>query len=366
MFQDKATKLKNYQDGLPLTDNNTVTKVKLPLKQVAQKVYRVEVKKQINTTFFDCCSGIGSAHLAFKNLNCKCVGYSEIDKKAEETYKLFFGNAIKNYGDLINIDTNKLVNFDVLLAGFPCQSFSIVGKRKGLEDDRSQVIYGLANIIQNKKPKAFLLENVKGLVSIQNGIVLEKIVLLLKNCGYKVFYKVLNSIDYGIPQARERIYFIGIRNDLYKKEFKFPTFLNKKPCLQDFLIDNNEKFILTGSLYQTFLKYLENKYNKGKYNINDLIAQNYLVIDTRQSDLRLYDNKIPTLRTGRQGILYIKNFQIRKISALEALLLQGFDLVMAQNAQNNFTQTRLLSQAGNAMTVNVMQVIGKHLLDYLS
>ncbi len=88
-------------------------------------------------------------------------------------------------------------------------------------------------------------------------------------------------------------------------------------------------------------------------------------MDTRQSDLRLYYNKIPTLRTGRQGILYIKNSQIRKISSLEALLLQGFDLDMAKKAKNTFTQTTILSQAGNAMTVNVMEEIGKCILDYL-
>lgn len=135
--------------------------------------------------------------------------------------------------------------------------------------------------------------------------------------------------------------------------------------LKDFLVDSNKLFILSGSLYQTFLKYLENKYNKGKYNLNELVKQDYLILDTRQSDLRLYYNKIPTLRTGRQGILYIKNKQIRKLSGMEALLLQGFNMEMAQKAQDNFTQTSILAQAGNAMTVNVMQAIGKSILEYL-
>ena len=110
---------------------------------------------------------------------------------------------------------------------------------------------------------------------------------------------------------------------------------------------------------------MENKYNKGKYKIEELLRQDYLVIDTRQSDLRLYYNKIPTLRTGRQGILYVKNGTIRKLSGMEALLLQGFDIERAKQAQDNFPQSSILAQAGNAMTVNVMQEIGKSILEYI-
>lgn len=318
-----------------------------------------------NYTFFDFCAGIGSGHLAFKNLGLECAGYSEIDSKAEKTYKLFHGNKYKNYGDLMKINPEYLMDFDILLAGFPCQAFSIAGKRKGFEDERGQVIYGLSKIIQAKKPKAFLLENVKGLVNINSGQTLKDIVSLLEKCGYQIFYKVLESTDYGIPQARERVYFVGIRNDLYRGEFYFPESTRKELNLQSFLIDEGENFVVSGYSYQTFLKYLENKYNKGKYKIEELLKQDYLVLDTRQSDLRLYYNKIPTLRTGRQGILYIKNGKIRKLSGVEALLLQGFDIEMAKKAQAQFPQSSILAQTGNAMTVNVMQAIGKSILEYL-
>ncbi len=326
--------------------------------QVADKICKVY-------KFFDFCAGIGSAHLAFKNLGLDCVGYSEIDAKAEQTYKLLHGNLYKNYGDLMKIDVDKLEDFELLLAGFPCQSFSIAGTRKGLADERGQIIYGLSQIIQAKKPKAFLLENVKGLININNGKTLKDIILLLEKCGYQVFYKVLESTEFGIPQARERVYFVGIRNDLYKWEFQFPHSKQNELNLKSFLIDENEEFVVRGSSYETFLKYLENKYNKGKYKIEELLKQDYLVIDTRQSDLRLYYNKIPTLRTGRHGLLYIRNGKIRKLSGMEALLLQGFDVEMAKKAQDNFLQSSILAQAGNAMTVNVMQEIGKSVLEYL-
>ena len=111
---------------------------------------------------------------------------------------------------------------------------------------------------------------------------------------------------------------------------------------------------------------MDNKYNVGKYDINSLLSQDYRVLDTRQSDLRLYDNAIPTLRTGRQGILYVKNGHLRKLSGREALLLQGFDDKYACLAQTNFTQSKILSLAGNAMTVGVMQAIGREIVEALN
>lgn len=301
--------------------------------------------------------------MAFKNLGCECAGYSEIDSKAESLYQYFFGSNISNYGDLMKIDHQNLSNFDILIAGFPCQTFSIAGKRTGFEDNRGQIIYGLSKIIKEKKPKAFLLENVKGLESLQQGKVLNVILTELKTLGYKVFKEVLQSLNFGVPQSRERIYIVGIREDLYKSEFIFPS-LSKNSNIKEFLIEEDEKFLLKGDAFKTFQKYLKNKYNKGEYEVEDLIKNEYLVLDTRQSDLRLYRDKVPTLRTGRQGILYVKNKEIRKLSGLEALLLQGVEHKKAKLAQDKFSQTSILAMAGNAMTVNVMEEIGKNILEY--
>ena len=111
-------------------------------------------------------------------------------------------------------------------------------------------------------------------------------------------YKVLNSLHYGVPQSRERVYFVGIRNDVCKGDFGFPEATENSRYLKDFLIDNDSVSVIQGNVYKTFVRYLENKYNRGKYNLNVLLEQDYLVLDTRQSDLRLYYDKIPTLRTG--------------------------------------------------------------------
>ena len=315
-------------------------------------------------TFIDFCAGIGGAHKALKSLGGECLGFSEIDVNAEQTYKELHGD-YKNFGDLMKINPLTLPKFDILTAGFPCQSFSVVGKRKGLIDPRGQIIYGIANILKTTKPKSFILENVKGLLSIDKGAAFKSIIELLESCNYNLFYKVLNSAYYGVPHSRERIYIVGFRNDLNIIDFNFPKSITTSP-LNNYLIDETSEHILKGSGLDTFKnKYLQNKYNKGIYKYDELTKLNYTVIDGRQSDLRLYKNSVPTIRTGRQGILYVKNGIIRRLSGYEALLLQGFDKISSTHAAQKIANSKLLAQAGNAMTVNVMFEISKFMLQVL-
>lgn len=311
-------------------------------------------------TFIDFCSGIGGGRLGLESLGLKCLAHSEINMDSDFTYKLFYSDE-NNLGDLTTLAYDKIPIADILIAGFPCQTFSIAGKRAGFDDDRGQIIYYLSKILKEKKIPYFIFENVKGLVNHSGGKTLNSIVELLNNVGYKVFYKVLNSVDYGVPQLRERIYFVGIRKDLCFKEFKFPI-VQKPIGLKKFLLDSNN--IKQDIKHPTFQKYLNNKYNKGKININDILKKDFCVIDTRQSDLRVYENKCPTLRTGRHGLLYTKGGELYKLQGVEALLLQGFSkeyVLKAKELNNN----KLLSQAGNAMTVNVIREIGKCLLKYI-
>ncbi len=318
--------------------------------------------------FMDFCAGIGAGRLGLEKNGMTCVGFSEIDKKAEDTYRLFFGNSENNYGDLMKIDPSKLPDFDVMIAGFPCQTFSVMGQRKGMGDLRGQIIYGLINIMKEKNLPYFILENVKGLINHEGGKTIRIVLEELDKAGYRVYHRLLNSLDYGVPQMRERVYFVGIRKDLQKlnRDFDWPE-PEKLPAINNYLVDKAElEFDDKKKTFGTFLGFLNNKYNRGLFKVDNLLQENQLVLDTRQSDLRLYRKKVPTLRTGRHGILYVRNGKFRRLSGFEALLLQGFPKELASKTKGVVPDVNLLSQAGNAMTVSAIEAIGRSLLKYIS
>lgn len=314
----------------------------------------------MKNTFFDFCSGIGGGRLGLERCGLECVGHSEIDPNPAKTYELFFEDR-RNFGDLMRINPHSLPDFRYLIAGFPCQAFSIVGKREGFCDDRGQVIFGIQKILEAKKPPFFLLENVKGLLNHNKGKTLKTIIEMLGSLGYIVRYRVLNSLDYGLPQMRERIYIVGIKNELYTHPFEFPQKSNEGK-IQDFLFGEGEEFDIN---HPTFTKYLNNPYNRGKINLVSILEEDYNIIDTRQSDCRIYPQKVPTLRTGRHGILYTKDKKLKKLSALEGLLLQGFPKALAEKIKTlKNSENKILSQAGNAMSVSVIEAIGKKIKEY--
>lgn len=290
----------------------------------------------------------------------ECIAHSEVDLNPAKTYEIFFNDS-RNLGDLTQLAPKSLPDFDLMIAGFPCQTFSIIGKRDGFLDNRGQIIYYLSNILKVKKVPFFILENVKGLVNHNQGETLKSILEILESCNYDVYYKVLDSQFYGTPQMRERIYFVGIRKDIHHSDYVFPEpKSNNENELSNYLIgDGKYKFLIN----KTFENYINNKYNKDRISLDQIYEKNYQVIDWRQSDLRIYENKIPTLRTGRHGILYVKDNQLYKLSGYEALLLQGFPKEIAQKVIDyKLPDSKILSQAGNAMTVNVIQKIAEKLL----
>ncbi|EAL53144.1 cytosine specific DNA methyltransferase (BSP6IM) [Campylobacter upsaliensis RM3195] len=315
-------------------------------------------------TFIDFCSGIGGGRLGLESCGFKCLGFSEIDRAAIKTYKTFFDTSNElELGDLTQINPQSLPDFDLLISGFPCQSFSIVGRREGLENkEKGQIIFYLAEILKAKKPSFFILENVKGLLNHNKGQTLKEILKLLESCGYQVFHKLLNSLDFELAQSRERVYFIGIKEDK-KCYFNFSKNASHKD-LKDFLNpDKKNIFPKNSQSYQTFLRFLENKYNKGKFDLKQILKKDFLVLDTRQSDLRLYENKIPTLRRDRQGLFYVFNKELYRLSGLEALRLQGFEKIKKIESKiNHLSQNDILRQCGNAMSVNVIESIAKDLL----
>lgn len=317
---------------------------------------------QLNT-FFDFCSGIGGGRLGLEQCGMKCVGSSDTSRLSNTTYSMMHQCVDeKNHGDLKKVKCDELPHFDLLIAGFPCQTFSVIGRKAGFSDDRGQIIFHLAKIITETQPKAFILENVRGLVTHDKGETLKIILNTLRNCGYIVSYRVLSSIEFGVPQMRQRIYIIGIRQDLPVdlKTFVWPT-EKLRPHLRDYLIDTDND--ITDENYDRFSHYLKNPTNNGFYVPEDFICEPYLIIDTRMSDLRLYRGRVPTLRSHRDGIFYVKDGKLKQLTGYEALLLQGFPKELADKVKDNVSNRHLLMQAGNSMTVNVIRELGTSLLN---
>lgn len=162
--------------------------------------------------YLDLFSGIGGFALPLSEAGHTCVGYSEIDKYALQVYAKHFPDH-KPLGDITQVDESNLSDFDLLVGGFPCQSFSIAGKRGGFEDTRGTLFFDIARIIKAKRPKWIILENVKGLLSHEGGDTLGTIINTLWGLGYAVDYQVLNSKDFGVAQNRERVFIVGIREE---------------------------------------------------------------------------------------------------------------------------------------------------------
>src|SRR5680860_1488924 len=192
--------------------------------------------------FIDLFCGIGGFRIAFEEaceengIHPECVFSSDIDKYAQESYEANFDE--KPVGDITKVDEKEIPDHDILFAGFPCQPFSIIGQMKGLSDTRGTLFFDIARILKEKQPKAFMLENVKQQVGHDKGKTLKVIVQSLKDLGYHVQYSVLNALDYGLPQKRERVVIVGHREPIM---FTFPS--PEKP-------------------YRALTKILENKVDK--------------------------------------------------------------------------------------------------------
>ena len=221
--------------------------------------------------FIDLFAGVGGIRLGFEQackdlgFNSECVFTSEIDDWACQTYRKNFPNDGHDpKSDVTKVDETQLPDFDVLLAGFPCQAFSIAGKRGGFNDTRGTLFFDVARIIKEKRPKAFLLENVKGLTNHRGGKTLEVIINTLKeDLGYTVFYKVLNAKDYGIPQNRERVFCISIRADVSEAPYVFPEPFELKTKLKDVLEENvDDKYYLSEKSIDGFLNHNEKEWKK--------------------------------------------------------------------------------------------------------
>jgi DNA (cytosine-5)-methyltransferase 1 len=315
--------------------------------------------------FIDLFCGIGGFRIPFEELGGECVFSADIDKYACTTYKENFGDFPLR--DITKIDENEIPNFDILCAGFPCQPFSIGGLRKGFEDTRGTLFFDIERILRAKKPKAFILENVKGLVNHEKGKTLEVILNKLgskingitnsekhEDClNYNVFYKVVNSKTFGVPQNRERIYIIGFQNDL---NFEFPS-SNKSKLLSDIIDNTQEKNTVTPILNYNIDFHLEK--HKNIDTIKDL--EYLLAYEVRKSRCTFrFDNLAPTLTakmgTGGNNIPVLVS-QKRRLTVEECLQIQGFpkDFKIKPNYHQSY------KQIGNSVSVPVIRALAKEI-----
>ncbi len=312
--------------------------------------------------FIDLFSGIGGFHIALNSFGANCVFASEWDKYAAETY--FENFNIKPFGDITKIDEKNIPKHDILCGGFPCQAFSVSGKQKGFEDTRGTLFFDIARIINHHKPKVVFLENVKNLTKHNDGNTLKTITKTLENLNYTVHAKVLNASNFGLPQNRERIYFVCFRNDIDSSSFKFPKLTNNQVCLNDILENNpaNAKIINRNDIQ------IYKDYNIEKSLFNEIILPNKPIqigiINKGGQGERIYHplGHAITLSAYGGGVgsktgLYKINNVIRKLSPRECARIQGFpdDFIL------NKIDSQSYKQFGNSVAINVLQYIIKEI-----
>lgn len=209
-------------------------------------------------TFIDLFAGIGGIRLGFESVGGTCVFSSEFDEDACKTYEANFGEHPS--GDITKIKTDTIPDFDILLGGFPCQAFSIIGKKEGFANETSGTLFfDIERILRAKKPKAFMLENVRNLTAHDNGKTFKTIIAHLEALGYHVYSKVLNALDYGVPQKRERIIIVGFIDNI-NFEFPLPVEASKRKTLADILeSDVDKKYYVRDRIRNSRLERLKDK-----------------------------------------------------------------------------------------------------------
>lgn len=319
--------------------------------------------------FIDLFAGIGGFRIAMQSLGGNCVFSSEIDKYAKQTYDLNFGEV--PFGDITKIDENDIPEHDVLCAGFPCQSFSIAGKRKGFEDEtRGTLFFDIARIIKAKRPKAFFLENVKGLKSHDKGRTLKTILKVLReDLGYDVPEpKIMNAKDFGVAQNRERIFIIGFRKDLEIDNFEYPKATGEKVSFED-IKEKNEvsvKYYLSTQYQDTLRNHKERHKSKGNgfgfQIIKDNQCANAIVVGGMGKerniviDCRLTDFTPVTKIKGE-----VNQDGWRRMTPREWARLQGFP----DNYKIKVSDAQAYKQFGNSVAIPAIKATAEMLVNKL-
>lgn len=319
----------------------------------------------------DLFAGIGGIRRGFDNAfgsNIETVFVSEWDEPAQKTYKLNYPES-EIAGDITKISEEDIPEFDICLAGFPCQAFSMAGKRGGFDDDyhgrcRGTLFLDVARICEYHKPKVIFCENVKGLSIHDKGRTFKVIKQTFEDLGYYVFCKILNSKEFGVPQNRERIYIVCFRKDLNISEFSFPEGTDNTKTISDILDDAPiaSKYYLSDTYMNTLKRHRARHESKGNgfgYEIRSLDSiagtivcggmgrERNLIIDHREHSM------IPITHIKGE----INKDDIRKMTPREWARLQGFP----DEFMWNLADTHMYKQFGNSVTVSVIEAIAKNI-----
>lgn len=312
------------------------------------KINKINDNEDYEFKYIDLFAGIGGLRMPFHNLGGECVFSSEIDKYAAQTYEANYGEVPS--GDITKIEANTIPNFDILLAGFPCQAFSIAGKRKGFDDTRGTMFFEVERILEEKKPKCFLLENVKGLLNHDKGRTFEIMLDILENkLGYKVYHKVLNAKNFGLPQNRERIMIVGFKN--HDIDFKFPEELNKETRVGDILMENpDDKYTISDRIWESHQIRKERNRAKGNGFGYSLFDKNSPYTSTISA--RYYkDGSEILIDQSEEG----KN--PRKLTPREAARLQGYP----DSFKIVVSDTQAYKEFGNSVPVNMINAVAQQM-----
>ena len=316
----------------------------------------VDEKKYLNHGFrtIDLFAGIGGIRLGFEEAGFTTVFSNDFEPKCKDTYDLNFKDSKLVVEDIRKIGIDDLPPFDFLLAGFPCQAFSIAGYRKGFNDEkgRGNLFFDIARIIQARKPEGFLLENVKNLKSHDGGKTFKIIEETLINLGYYLKVKVLNSMEYGnIPQNRERIYIVGFKNKKYSDNFKFPDPVKLTKSVIDLLEEDvSEKYFYNGKpLYERIKNSVTEEGKVYQWRRKYVRENKKGVCPTLTANMGMGGHNVPIIKV-KKGI--------RKLTPLECARIQSFPL---NYKLPNITDSALYKQIGNSVSVPVIQAIAKQI-----
>lgn len=303
-------------------------------------------------------AGIGGIDLAFKKAGFETIYANEFNPYSIETYEENFDIKVDKR-DIREVKNEEIPDFDILLAGFPCQPFSVAGYRQGFEDEkgRGNLFFELARIIENKQPKVIFLENVRGLVSHENGHTLMVILNTLQELGYFVKFKILNTKSFGnLPQNRDRIYIVAFKNENEHQNFDFPKIIKRTKTLHD-VIDFDAK--MNDRFY----------YTEENFKYYDLLKKHVVSNETLYQWRRTYvrenkSNLCPTLTnnmgTGGHNVpIALTKHGIRKLTPRECFNLQGFP--KTYKFPKYMSDMHLYGQAGNSVSVTVVERIAKYI-----